>query len=1249
MQPVPLSHGSGCNFFATQMRVRMNKPRQNSTDVRHVSTSGRQMMSHTMMKSRGARMRLLLWMFVVCTLALPAFAAAPPVVVTAPVTIASGLPSSQQAVAVDACGDIYDIAAYNGQVYRTPAAGGTPTAVLSSAQLGPNYLIESLWIDAAKAYLYVTEGSGNILRIPITSCVPQASSAASISLSNLGAISWYFNANAIASDSSNNVFIATNTACCAAAYELLEEDSTSTTGTVLIASLTQQIDSLTVDSAGDIFYATGGSVYELPYSGSAYASTPVSFGGSFSNATGVSVDASGNLFVTDQSAGLVYEIPMESGTLNAADRFVVAAGLTISGAIAPAVNGNYYFVAGDTSVYAFNPAAANVGSLGAGSSSSLTSTVYLNNATSAANFAVASGGTASITGGSCASGSSYAAGSSCTVQVQVTASAPGMNRSALTVTDGSSSALATLNLALTSTGAGITSDPGSLTALYSGASGAAGVAIDATGDIFAAVPGSNEVIEIAAGSSSAVNVGSGLSAPESVAVDGAGNLFIADTGNNRIVEVPKIGGTLASASQQVVLASTDTPASEALNGPSGIALDGVGNLYVADSGNGRVLFLSSATQWQSSTAVALTTGLDSPSSVAVDATGDVFLTDAGSGAVYEISGGPASPSRVRVLSGYSEPSGIAIDASGALLIVDRGNADVWRIPNLSGTLTASSAVNITGQLNSQGAVIVSAPQGVALDASGNAYVGDGGGSVYQVNRTAASQSVGIVAPGSTGDAVTFSVENSGNASLTFASPYASLSGDTAAFSVSAGESSACADGLSVSSGSSCVVEAVFAPGATGSYSLAVALQSNAVNAGTLSLTYTGSGLVTTSTSTAVAKISPTGTPSYDDTVAFQAAVTSSDGIPTGTVTLSVDGISKQTSTLTNGIASFSIAGGVLSGGTHSIVARYNGNQTDTTAYAASTSSTLSVTVAAVATTTTLNYATAYTSPNSQPAGTSLTLTATINTAYAGTPTGSVLFTISDPNGTITTATVALSVAGSAYQASYTYTPSAPATSSGYDTDTVVAQYLGDANFASSSSEASSFVVTDSAGMAIVTASGLSLTSTASTPGSITFVNTSYGGFSGIVGYSCDASTLPAHTRCVFSPGQATVIAGATAPTVTLYLYTNQSTATTQTGGFTGWGTVLGGVMMLFLRRRVKALSTVFSCMAVALLALGLSGALTGCGGSVSTNTAPTTQTITVYASADPYSSLTSQSTVTCSTASTYPCSQQAFQVSVTVK
>jgi trimeric autotransporter adhesin len=218
------------------------------------------------------------------------------------------------------------------------------------------------------------------------------------------------------------------------------------------------------------------------------------------------------------------------------------------------------------------------------------------------------------------------------------------------------------------------------------------------------------------------------------------------------------------------------PATRArLSQPAGIAVDGKGNVYIADFGNNRVRKISPggkittiAGNGQRGTTVpggpATSTTLWNPKRIAVDATGNVYITVATTDGVFRISpdgtltlfaGGGTNPSAVGdggpATSAFVGPGvgGLAVDRRGNVYIAQPSGIDAPRVRMVrpDGIITTFSVVP-----KNVGSQKVGSPSGgLAVDGNGNVYVGTNGHTVYKVNpggkwtRTAGS------IPGLSGD------------------------------------------------------------------------------------------------------------------------------------------------------------------------------------------------------------------------------------------------------------------------------------------------------------------------------------------------------------------------------------------------------------------------------------------------------------------------------------------------------------------
>ncbi len=190
--------------------------------------------------------------------------------------------------------------------------------------------------------------------------------------------------------------------------------------------------------------------------------------------------------------------------------------------------------------------------------------------------------------------------------------------------------------------------------------------------------------------------------PGGVAVDGAGNVYVADTENNAVREIVAATGAVKT------LGSV-------FGTPRGVAVDAAGNVYVADTLNNAVREIVVA----NGAINTLGSGFNTPGGVAVDAAGNVYVADTGNNALKEI---VAVTGAVTALgSGFNTPNGVAVDTSGNVYVADTGNNAVKEI------VAATGAVISLGTSCCPGAPAgFLLPAGVAVDSAGDVYVADSG-------------------------------------------------------------------------------------------------------------------------------------------------------------------------------------------------------------------------------------------------------------------------------------------------------------------------------------------------------------------------------------------------------------------------------------------------------------------------------------------------------------------------------------------
>ena len=254
-----------------------------------------------------------------------------------------------------------------------------------------------------------------------------------------------------------------------------------------------------------------------------------------------------------------------------------------------------------------------------------------------------------------------------------------------------------------------------------------------------------------------------LNAPNSAAVDSSGNLYIADTGNHRIRKVTPTTGTISTfagtGTAGFVLAQDGGPAASAqLSSPKAVAVNTLVSpnlLYIADAGNNRIRRVDLLTNIITTLAgnglsdplvdgVAPTlSALSNPSGVAVErSTGNVYIADTDHHRIRSVIGnlidtvaGNGTPALAgdgvvggaKTSGSLNSPVAVAVDAGVVnLYIADRNNHRIRKVNGGTITTVAGSTVGYSGDGGSATDVAakLNFPSGVAVDGSGNFYIGD---------------------------------------------------------------------------------------------------------------------------------------------------------------------------------------------------------------------------------------------------------------------------------------------------------------------------------------------------------------------------------------------------------------------------------------------------------------------------------------------------------------------------------------------
>jgi len=247
---------------------------------------------------------------------------------------------------------------------------------------------------------------------------------------------------------------------------------------------------------------------------------------------------------------------------------------------------------------------------------------------------------------------------------------------------------------------------------------------------------------IAPGSADGIGAAASFTYPRRIAVDSNGNLYVVE--DHKVRKITPDGAVITLAGSANPGSSDDTGVLASFNYPNGIAVDGNGNVYVADSGNneirkvtaaGVVSTLAGSTTAGSANGVAVAASFFNPLALAVASDGSVYVADTQNNLIRKITtAGLVTTLAGTTTAGYADgsgasaafnsPNGIAVDSDGNVYVSDGQNHAIRKI-TAAGVVSTLAGSTTPGSADGMGSAAgFNQPSGLALDSDNNVYVAD---------------------------------------------------------------------------------------------------------------------------------------------------------------------------------------------------------------------------------------------------------------------------------------------------------------------------------------------------------------------------------------------------------------------------------------------------------------------------------------------------------------------------------------------
>ena len=285
-----------------------------------------------------------------------------------------------------------------------------------------------------------------------------------------------------------------------------------------------------------------------------------------------------------------------------------------------------------------------------------------------------------------------------------------------------------------------------------------GLALDAAGNVYVADTGNHKIRKISptgevttlagietSGSTDGVNTQASFYSPTGIAVDANGNVYVADYNNNKIRKINPIGEVTTLAGNGEYNSTEGAGTTASFSNPSGVAVDIVGNVYVADSNNNKIRKISATGEvstlagsgglGNSIDGIGTAASFDVPSGLAIDVAGNVYVADtfnhkirkiSSSGTVTTYAGNSSwgSDDGEGPAASFFSPKGISVDVTGNVYVADSGNHKIRKITDTGVVTTLAGNGSQGGDDGIGTAASFYSPEGLAVDAAGNVYIAD---------------------------------------------------------------------------------------------------------------------------------------------------------------------------------------------------------------------------------------------------------------------------------------------------------------------------------------------------------------------------------------------------------------------------------------------------------------------------------------------------------------------------------------------